>query len=164
MRSMSLVVTALAALAAGTLSAAPEAPKKHAAAAGKATLVGVDELKWVDVPNTPAKIATVKGDSAKGAHSSFMKLPGGFSAPLHSHTADHQVVVVSGTIVQAPEGGKEKKLGPGSWFEYTGKKTHTTACEAGADCVLFVVAKGPWDLVPAEAPKAEKAAKAESKP
>ena len=94
MRSKSLVLTALAALAAGSLMASPGAEKKPAAAGGKATLMGVEELKWVDVPNTPAKMATVKGDSAKGAHASFIKLPGAFAAPLHSHTADHHVAVV----------------------------------------------------------------------
>jgi hypothetical protein len=82
-----------------------------------------------------------------------MKLPAGFSAPLHSHTADHQVVVLSGTMVMAPEGGAAKKLGPGSWFEFTGMKKHVTSCDAGTDCVLFMVAKGAWDLLPAEAPK-----------
>lgn len=155
MRRMSLALTAAAALAAGSLMASPDASKKPAAPGGKARLVGADELKWVEVPNTPAKMATVKGDSAKGAHASFIKLPGGFAAPLHSHTADHHVVVVSGTVVLAPEGSEAKKLGPGSWFDFTGKKKHTTACEAGADCVLFIVSKGAWDLVPADAPKAE---------
>lgn len=152
MRSKALAFTTLAALAAVSLMAAP-AEAKSPASAGKATLVGVEELKWVDVPNTPVKMATVMGNSAKGAHASFLKLPAGFSAPLHSHTADHHVAVVSGTMVLTPEGGTAKKLGPGSWFEFTGRKKHTTACDAGADCVIYVVSKGAWDLVPAEAPK-----------
>ena len=107
------------------------------------------DLKWVDVPDTPAKMATVNGDSAKGPHASFIKLPAGFSAPLHNHSADHQVAVVAGTLSMTPEGGTAKKLGPGSWFEFSGKKKHVTTCDAGADCVLFSVAKAAWDLVPA---------------
>jgi quercetin dioxygenase-like cupin family protein len=153
MRSKTFVLTALTALAAGSLMAAQATAQKPAAAEAKANLVGVGELKWVDVPNTPAKMATVKGDSAKGANVSFIKLPGGFSAPLHHHTADHHVAVVSGTVVMTPEGGTPKKLAAGSWFEFTGKMKHVTACEAGADCVLFVVDGGAWDLVPTEAPK-----------
>ena len=153
MRSKTLVLSALAALAAGSLMASPEAAKKPAAAGGHATLTAADELKWVDVPDTPAKMATVKGDAAKGPHASFIKLPGGFSAPLHSHTADHHVAVVSGTMTLTPEGGAAKKLGPGSWFEFTGKKKHVTTCDAGADCVLFIAAKAAWDLVPAQAAK-----------
>ena len=150
MRSNALVLSALAAVLAGSSMASPPAGKP---APGMATLVAADEMKWVEVPGTPAKMAAAKGDSAKGAHESFIKLPAGFSAPLHSHTADHEVAVVSGTLLLTPEGGAAKKLGPGSWFEFTGKKKHVTACEAGADCVLFVVSKGAWDLVPADAPK-----------
>ena len=152
MRSKAFVLTVLTALAAGSLLAAQATAAKTAAAQGKATLVGADELKWVEIPGTPAKMATVKGDSAKGAHSSFVKLPAGFSAPLHHHTADHHVAVVSGTLVLTPEGGAAKTMPAGAWFEFTGKKKHVTACGAGSDCVLFVVGSGPWDLVPAEAP------------
>jgi quercetin dioxygenase-like cupin family protein len=143
------VCSTLVALA--TVSAAAPAAAQAPAAASKASLVAAGELKWVDVPGTPAKMATVKGDAAKGPHTSFIKLPAGVSAPLHSHSADHQVAVVAGTLTMTPEGGTAKKLGPGSWFEFTGKKKHVTTCDPGADCVLFIVAKAAWDLVPADA-------------
>jgi quercetin dioxygenase-like cupin family protein len=145
MLSKAVVCSTFVALA--TFSAAAQSAGQTPPAAN---LVAAGELKWVAVPDTPASMATVKGDSAKGPHASYIKLPGGFSAPLHSHTADHHVVVVAGTLTLTPEGGTAKKLGPGSWFEFTGKKKHGTACDAGADCVLFVAAKGAWDLVPAE--------------
>ena len=151
MLSKAVVCSTLVALAAVSAAAQPAAPAP--AAAAKANLVAVGDLKWVDVPDTPAKMATVKGDAAKGPHASFIKLPAGFSAPLHSHSADHQVAVVAGTLTMTPEGGTAKKLGPGSWFEFTGKKKHVTTCDAGADCVLFIVAKAAWDLVPADAAK-----------
>ena len=61
--------------------------------------------------------------------------------------------VVSGTMTLTPEGGAAKSLGPGSWFQFTGRKKHLTTCETGADCVLYVVSNGAWDLIPAEAPK-----------
>jgi len=152
MLSKAAVCSTLVALA--TVSAAAQAAAQTPpAATPKADLVAAGELKWVAVPDTPAKIATVSGDSAKGPHASFIKLPGGFSAPLHSHSADHNVVVVAGTLTMTPEGGTAKKLGPGSWFEFTGKKKHVTTCDAGADCELFIVAKGAWDLVPADTAK-----------
>jgi quercetin dioxygenase-like cupin family protein len=147
MLSKAAVCSTLVALAVVS-SAAPSAAQS---AAPTASIVAAGDLKWVDVPDTPAKMATVKGDAAKGPHASFMKLPGGFSAPLHSHSADHDVVVVAGTLTMTAEGGTAKKLGPGSWFEFTGKKKHVTTCDAGADCVLFIAAKAAWDLVPAAA-------------
>jgi len=145
MLTKAVVCSALVALVAVSVAAQSAAQST----APTASLVAGSELKWVDVPDTPAKMATVKGDPARGPHASFIKLPGGFSAPLHSHTADHDVVVVSGTLTMTPEGGTAKKLGPGSWFEFTGKKKHVTTCDAGADCVLFIAAKAAWDLVPA---------------
>lgn len=155
MRSKSFALVVLSSLVSVHLLAADGPAKKKAAGpAGTATLVAAEELKWVPVPDTPAFVAVVKGDPKKpGPLVQFMKLPGGFSAPLHSHTADHHVAVVSGTVTLAPEGGEAKKLGPGSWFEFNGKEKHTTTCEAGADCVLYVVLKGPFDLVPGDAPK-----------
>ncbi len=149
MLSKAVVCSALVALA--TVSAATQSAAQSAASTAR--IVAGGELKWVDVPDTPAKMATVKGDAAKGPHASFIKLPGGFSAPLHSHSADHDVVVVAGTLTLTPEGGAAKKLGPGSWFEFTGKKKHVTTCDAGTDCVLFIAAKAAWDLVPAQAAK-----------
>jgi anti-sigma factor ChrR (cupin superfamily) len=149
MLSKAAVCSTLVTLA--TVSAATQSAAQSAAPT--ASIVAAGELKWVDVPDTPAKLATVKGDSAKGPHASFIKLPAGFSAPLHSHSADHQVAVAAGTLTMTPEGGTAKKLGPGSWFEFTGKKKHVTTCDAGADCVLFIVAKAAWDLVPAVAAK-----------
>ena len=143
---MCSTLVALAAVSAATPSAAQSA-------APSASVVAAGELKWTDVPDAPVKMATVRGDAAKGAHASFMKLPAGFSAPLHSHSADHDVVVLAGTLTMTPEGGAAKKLGPGSWFEFTGKKKHVTTCDAGADCVLFIAAKAAWDLVPAAAAK-----------
>jgi anti-sigma factor ChrR (cupin superfamily) len=147
MLSKAAVCSALVTLA--TVSTATQSAGQSSAPT--ASVVAAGELKWVDVPDTPAKMATVKGDAAKGPHASFMKLPAGFSAPLHSHSADHDVVVVAGTLTLTPEGGAARKLGPGSWFEFTGKKKHVTACDAGADCVLFIAAKAAWDLVPAAA-------------
>jgi len=42
-------------------------------------------------------------------------------------------------------------LHAGSVFSFTGKKKHMTVCQAGADCVLFVDARGMWDVVPVAA-------------
>lgn len=153
MRSKQAAGAVLATLAVGALLAAQPAAKPPVAVEGTALMVAAQDLKWVDVPDTPVKMATVKGDPQKGAHAAFIKLPAGFSAPLHSHSADHHVVVVTGTLTLVPEGGTARQLGPGSWFEFTGRKKHTTACGAGADCLLFSVANAAWDLVPADAPR-----------
>jgi len=114
--------------------------------AGKAAFAPNGDLKWRDVPDRPGvQIAAVQGDPMKGAARFFVKLPSGFDAPLHHHTADHFTVVVSGTMVF--NDGQDHTLPAGSYFSFTGKKQHTTKCTDPAGCTLFVDARGKWDVV-----------------
>ena len=54
--------------------------------------------------------------------------------------------VVTGTMVLTVD-GQDRKLPAGSYFALTGKKPHATRCEAGAECVLAIDARGKWDVV-----------------
>lgn len=115
---------------------------------GTATLMPAADLKWADVNGFPGlKVAYLRGDAAKGANHIMLKLPGGFSAPLHHHSADHYVSVVTGTLVLTVD-GKETKLPAGSYFAFMGKKQHLTKCDAGADCTLFIDNRAKWDVIP----------------
>src|SRR5512140_1329139 len=122
---LATVVAASLALAPGGQAAEQKAkaPAK-AAAGGKAVLIPAGDLKWVVPPNSPpgVKVAVLWGDPAKGPHGALHKFDGGFAAPLHSHSAGHHAVVVSGTILLTPEGEAEKTLPAGSYFSFTGKK------------------------------------------
>jgi len=127
-------------------------------AAKHATLVTrtPDELKWVaNSANADVSMAVVWGDPAKGPHGAFHKFKPGFNAGLHTHSADMRIVVVSGTMIAGTEGGPEKKLPPGSYeFQPHGVK-HVTGCDTSSECVIFVMASGKFDLIPAEEKKAE---------
>ncbi len=150
------------ALALGLVLAAPHARAQKAAKGGAATLTSAADLKWADVPGMQGiAMAVAEGDPSKGPSHFFAKFAAGFAAPEHHHSADHFVTVVSGNVTLTVD-GKENKLGPGSFFTFSGKKVHATKCDAGADCVLFVDARGKWDIVPEAAPKAAPA-KAEPK-
>lgn len=119
-------------------------------AADKAVFAPAGELKWQDVPDAKGvQIAAVpgEGDPGKGASHFFLKFAPGFSAPVHHHTANHYVTVVSGTLVLTVD-GTEHKLPAGSFFAFSGKKPHATRCDAGTDCVLAMDTRGKWDVVP----------------
>lgn len=108
-----------------------------------------DQLKWA--PNAAApevKTATVWGDPEKGAHGAFHKFPAGFSAPLHTHSGNGKIVVVSGTMAMAGEDGKEMKFPAGSFYTQPNTFKHTTKCLAGADCVAYYESDAKWDLKP----------------
>lgn len=116
------------------------------------------DLKWTDLDPAGApgvKVADLWGNHAKGPFGAFFKLPAGFAAPLHTHTNDMKVVIVSGTYVQAPEGKPEFRLGPGSYFmQPGGNYRHTTSCDPAAECLFFVEGKGKFDLKIVQAPPA----------
>jgi quercetin dioxygenase-like cupin family protein len=126
------------------------------AAKKEAVFVTPEELKWVDVPlpvGAPAaaggaQVANVVGDAFKGAYSAFAKIPAGQNHPLHTHSSDVKAVVVSGTFIVTPEGGTEKKLGPGSFFMVPANMKHTSGCAPGAACVLFQEGPAKFDMKP----------------
>src|SRR5678815_5459269 len=89
-------------LALATIAAADKAKD---APSGAASLVPAADLKWADVPGFKGvKLATADGDPSKGASHFYLKFVGGFTAPLHHHSADHFVTVVSGTLVLGVDG------------------------------------------------------------
>jgi anti-sigma factor ChrR (cupin superfamily) len=112
------------------------------------------DMKWADLdPGAPGvKVADLWGNHANGAFGALFKLPAGFAAPLHTHTYEMKVVIVSGTYIQAPDGKPEFRLGPGSYFlQPGGEYRHTTTCDKAADCVFLVESEGPFDLKPVDA-------------
>jgi anti-sigma factor ChrR (cupin superfamily) len=143
-------------LAQGTgTTSAKTAPKP---AASRLVVMPASDMKWNDLDPTGApgvKVADLWGSHANGAFGALFKLPAGFAAPLHTHTYDMKVVILSGTYIQAPEGKPEFRLGPGSYFlQPGGNYRHTTTCDKSADCVFLVETKGPFDLKVVDAGKA----------
>jgi quercetin dioxygenase-like cupin family protein len=115
--------------------------------AGDAVFVDTKNIKWTEVPGFKGiSTFTADGDAAKGPHHTFMKFSAGFSAPVHHHTADHFVSVISGTLVLTVD-GQEHRLPAGSYFAFKNKHAHATACAADSDCVIFLDVRGKWDVV-----------------
>ena len=91
------------------------------------------DLKWVDLDPASApgvKVADLWGDHTKGAFGAMFKLPAGFAAPLHTHTHDMKLVIISGSYLQAPEGRTEFALGPGSFLLQQRGRSRLNHCAA----------------------------------
>jgi Domain of unknown function (DUF4437) len=114
--------------------------------------ISAADLKWLDLDPTGApgaKIADLWGDHRSGAFGAFFLLPAGFSVPLHAHTHDMKLIIVSGTYIQGPKGKAEFRLGPGSYLmQPGGGYWHTTSCDPASDCVFFVESNGAFDFHP----------------
>jgi len=151
---VTLVVTF--ALPVAVLAQAPGGTQtKRAATSAQSRLVVMpaSDMKWTDLDPAGApgvKVADLWGNHASGGtFGALFRLPAGFAAPLHTHTHDMKVVIISGTYIQAPEGKPEFLLGPGSYFfQPGGSYRHTTICDKASDCVFFVESMGPFDLKP----------------
>lgn len=113
-----------------------------------AVFLEAKDIKWQPVAEFPGiHMAVVEGDATKGPHHSFMKFDAGFSAPLHHHTPDTFVTVIKGDFTLTVD-GVERRLTPGSYFSFKKKQPHSTMCTAGSECIIFVDARGKWDVVP----------------
>jgi quercetin dioxygenase-like cupin family protein len=124
-------------------------PKSAMKASGKDFVVWPAEgLEWKPVPGgvTGPMIAVISGDPAKGAYKGIEKFPAGFSAPMHTHPADHKVVVISGTWIHAEEGKPEARLGPGSYLFQPANRKHSTGCDAASECVFYIESTGKMSI------------------
>lgn len=141
-RSRVLLVTITVAMLSVTVS-----PEVFAGDMAKAVVIPKAELKWNNAGIPGVSNAVVDGDMAKGPSRFYLRYAVGLVTPLHHHSPDHYVTTVSGTLV-LHAGGKDHRLGPGSYFALTGKAPHVARCEGSEDCVMFIAALGPWDVVP----------------
>jgi anti-sigma factor ChrR (cupin superfamily) len=157
-----VLVLMMASVLPGTLLAQGTATTKAGPASQPAesrlVVMPAGDMKWADLDPTGApgvKIADLWGNHGSGAFGALLKLPAGFAAPLHTHTHDMKVVILSGTYIQSPDGKPEFRLGPGSYFmQPGGDYRHTTTCDKASDCVFLVESGGAFDLKPVDAGKA----------
>ena len=119
-----------------------------AAASSKEVVWPADHIKWEKGPAPGTQLATLWGDATKGAFGVLVKFDAGVMHPMHKHTNTLKIVVVSGTFVYQPKGGKESRLGPGSYLVQPGGKWHISGCAAGAECEFFMTGAGKFDLIP----------------
>jgi quercetin dioxygenase-like cupin family protein len=133
---------------------------------GASQAQGASSKKFVVRPSTDFKFeplaggppgvtqAMLWGDSTKGAYGSISKFPAGWSAPLHTHPSDHKVVVISGTWIHGEPGKPDVKLPAGSYLVQPAGQKHTSACDAGSECLIFIESNGKFGIKMVEEKKA----------
>ena len=121
----------------------------HAGGAKQPVTMTPDQMKWVPNADAPGVMtATAWGDPQKGPHGAFHKFVAGFTAPLHTHSANTRIVVISGTMVMVGEDGKEMKFPPGSFYTQPNTYKHVTKCLPESECLVYLEADKKWDLKP----------------
>lgn len=110
-----------------------------------------DALSWQDFsPQRPGvKIAQVSGDRLKGAWKGFVKYPPGTKAGLHTHGADLEIVVISGSFSFGESADKEKSYGPGSYILIPAGAPHTNSTTE--ETVMFEAQPAKFEAKPFKA-------------
>lgn len=107
------------------------------------------DLQWKVVNSAGVAVAPVSGDMEKGACRFLLKYPAGLVTPLHHHTTNHHVTLISGSVTLTV-GGKDYLLGPGSYFLLADRAPHIAKVEGKEDAVFFIEAEAAWDVVMAK--------------
>lgn len=132
-----------------------------------ADYVGVTprDVKWVDAPSIGpgAKTAVIHGDpKASGPFVMRLKIPAKTNIKVHTHPADENVTILSGTLYFAAgdkfDAKKARAFGPGSYFSIdAGKPMY--AYSKDKEVVAQIHGNGPWGikyLDPKDAPAKKK--------
>jgi quercetin dioxygenase-like cupin family protein len=117
-----------------------------------ATVWPAADIQWMEMKGLPpgAKIAPLWGQVDKGAYGALLRLPGGEKHPLHVHTNDVKLVVISGTFLYTPDGGVEQRLGPGSYLDVPGGLKHSSGTSDEGPCEVFQTSTGKFDMIPVD--------------
>jgi quercetin dioxygenase-like cupin family protein len=120
--------------------------------AAEYTAVMPPSIKWSDAPSIGpgAKIAVIDGDpKSTGAFVMRLKVPPKTTIKVHTHPADENVTVLSGTLYFAAgdkfDAKVAKPFGPGSYFSI-GKGKPMFAYTKDREAVLQLHGIGPWGL------------------
>jgi hypothetical protein len=109
--------------------------------------VPVDKLPWYkEGPNLPTELAPLWGDRSKGEAGTYLRVPGGFEAPLHYHTADYWAVVIQGEWehwVPSTGEGKGIRLATGAFWTKVKTQPHKDRCRSATACIIFLFNRDP---------------------
>lgn len=89
------------------------------------------------------------GDATNGAYAAITRFAKGQKNPLHTHSHDIKMVIISGTWLY-DSGTGERRLGAGSYLLVPAGQKHTSGAGDDADCVFFEESDGPFELLPAK--------------
>jgi quercetin dioxygenase-like cupin family protein len=101
-------------------------------------------------PGEP-QIAPVRGNPEQEASSIVMKMGRG-AFPMHTHTANYQLVVIKGVMRHWDANGSQQtaaSMGPGSYWYQPAGQPHGDSCESD-ECVWFISLDGARDFAEAK--------------
>ena len=111
------------------------------------------DLKWGPCPPLfpqGCEIAVLRGDPGQPNADVFLRVPGRYEMPPHSHTSAERMVLVAGELHVTYRGQSPSILKPGTYAYGPAKAPHKASCVSPDACVLFIAFEAPVDAHPFE--------------
>jgi quercetin dioxygenase-like cupin family protein len=86
------------------------------------------------------------GDPTTGHSTWILKAPPGCVVPWHSHTAEEQLIIISGTVVAEMTDQAATPLGPGGFAMMESHMPHQFSCQGKAACLMIVTFDRAYDI------------------
>ncbi|HVS88229.1 MAG TPA: cupin domain-containing protein [Candidatus Acidoferrum sp.] len=86
------------------------------------------------------------GDPAKGASTFILRAAPNCMVPMHYHTAEEQLIVVSGDVEAGMDGISPRVLQAGGFAMMPGKEKHWFSCKSKKGCLMFVTFDRAYDI------------------
>lgn len=152
-KTLTLAAAALAAVLMQACTSEPAQTDAAATTAAEAPLTwmaGDPSLQWGPCPDIfPAgcEVAVLHGDPAQPNADIFLRVPGGYAIPAHSHTSVERMVLVTGQLNVHYQGAAEALLTPGEYAYGPAGLPHVADCAGPEPCTLFIAFEGPVDAI-----------------
>ena len=86
------------------------------------------------------------GDPTTGRSTLILKASAGCVVPWHFHTAEEQLIIISGTVLAEMTDHQPTRLGPGGFAVMGGHMAHQFTCQARSTCLMIVAFDGAYDI------------------
>jgi uncharacterized RmlC-like cupin family protein len=107
-------------------------------------------LQWGPCPEIfPAgcEVAVLHGDPAQQNADVFLRVPGGYQIPAHSHTSAERMILVTGQLNVRYQGAEEAQLTTGEYAFGPAGLPHVANCASTEPCTLFIAFEQPVDAI-----------------
>ena len=86
------------------------------------------------------------GDPTTGRSTLILKASPGCVVPWHFHTAEEQLIIISGTVLAEMTGHAPTRLGPGGFAMMGGRMPHQFTCQGKSVCLMIVAFDRAYDI------------------
>lgn len=123
----------------------------QAQSGGDYVIKQLDELEFMPTEEgSPLLMSVISGDPATGPVTFVLRVPAGFEAPIHAHTAGYQAVVIKGAALHwldSEDKGAVEPVGPGGYWYQPGGQFHGDANPTDGESVALITFDGPLDFI-----------------